>query len=249
MLRAAPFSSLAQASPAELILVARPEAKVAPVIEEINTIDPSIRATFVAVDVAKQDSVRAAAASILEDPKIPKIDVVINCAGIMYLPEFTTDAKGNELQFSSSHIGHFLLANLLMPKILAAGENARIINIASHRHQISDVWQSKTANILFPVELARQLKNRGIVSLSVHPGSIANTGLFNYVPMTEFDSGDKISRKNTGLPFAIDTSFKTVSQGCSSAVAAALSPELAANSGSYIQNCQVGTPREYALYG
>ncbi|KAK2024003.1 retinol dehydrogenase 13 [Colletotrichum zoysiae] len=260
-------TSLAKASPAGLILVARSEAKVAPVIKEIADINPTIRATFVAVDLTDQDSVRAAAASILEDPQTPKIDVVINCAGIMYVQEFTTDAKGNELQFSANHIGHFLLTNLLMPKILAASD-ACIINISSHGHQLSDIWwsdptfnkgkdyhgwsgygQSKTANILFSVELARRLKHRGITSLSVHPGSIGNTGLFNHVPMTEFDSGDEISRKNTGLPFAIDTPFKTVSQGCSSALAAALSPELAAHNGSYIQNCQVGTPREYALDG
>ncbi|KAH0433874.1 hypothetical protein CcaCcLH18_05626 [Colletotrichum camelliae] len=261
-------TSLASASPAKLILAGRSEAKVAPVIKEIAAIDPSIRATFIAVELTDQDSVRAAAASILEDSNISKIDVMINCAGIMYVKDFTTDAKGNELQFSANHIGHFLLTNLLMPKILAAGEDARIINVSSHGHQLSDVWwsdptfnkgrdyhgwsgygQSKTANILFSVELARKLKDRGIVSLSVHPGSIGGTGLFSHVSMTELDKGDEVSRKNTGLPFAIDTPFKTATQGCSSILAAALDPELAAHSGSYIQNCQVGTPREYALDG
>ncbi|KAJ0367126.1 hypothetical protein COL26b_011413 [Colletotrichum chrysophilum] len=261
-------TSLAKASPAAFILAGRSEAKVAPVIKEIAAIDPSIRATFIAVELTDQDSVRAAAAKILEDSNISQIDVMINCAGIMYVKEFTTDAEGNELQFSANHIGHFLLTNLLLPKILAAGEDARIINVSSHGHQLSDVWwsdptfnkgkdyhgwsgygQSKTANILFSVELARRLKDRGIVSLSVHPGSIGGTGLFNHVSMTELDKGDEISRKNTGLPFAIDMPFKTATQGCSSILAAALDPELAVHSGSYIQNCQVGTPREYALDG
>ncbi|KAH9902332.1 retinol dehydrogenase 13 [Xylariomycetidae sp. FL2044] len=261
-------TSLARAGPAQLILAARSEAKVAPVINEIATIDPSIRATFVAVDLTDQDGVRAAAASILADPQVSKIDVLINCAGIMYVEKFTTDAKGNELQFSSNHLGHFLLTNLLMPKIFAAGEGSRIINVSSHGHQLSDVWwssptfnngkdyhgwsgygQSKTANILFGVELAGRLKDRGIVSMSVHPGSIGETGLFNHVPHTEFGSGDEISRRNTGLPFAIDTPFKTKSQGCSSPLAAALDPDLGAHSGAYIQNCQVGKPREYALDG
>lgn len=58
-----------------------------------------------------------------------------------------------------------------------------------------------------------------------------------------------ISRKNTGLPFGLDLPWKTSSQGSSSGLAAALDPELAAHSGSYIQNCQVGTPRQYALDG
>ncbi|KAH8840018.1 hypothetical protein MCOR27_009703 [Pyricularia oryzae] len=261
-------TSLARASPQALILIARSEVKVAPVIEEIASIDPAIRAIFVPVDLSDQESVRAAAATILDDHDMTKIDVVINCAGIMYVEEFTTDAKGNELQFSANHVGHFLLTNLLMPKILAAGEGARIVNITSHGHQLSDVWwsdptfnkgkdyhgwsgygQSKTANILFSVELARRLKDRGIVSLAVHPGTIAGTGLFQHVPMERLDEGDMISRKNTGLPFGLDLPWKTSSQGSSSGLAAALDPELAAHSGSYIQNCQVGTPRQYALDG
>ncbi|KAF3809624.1 Retinol dehydrogenase 11 [Colletotrichum gloeosporioides] len=260
--------SLAKASPTAIFLAGRSEAKVAPVIKEIAATDPSIRATFIAVELTDQNSVRAAAANILADSKTSKIDVLINCAGIMYAKEFTTDAEGNELQFSANHIGHFLLTNLLLPKILAAGEGARIINVSSHGHQLSDVWwsdptfnkgkdyhgwsgygQSKTANILFSIELARRLKGRGVVSLSVHPGSIGGTGLFNHVSMTELDKGDEVSRKNTGLPFAIDMPFKTATQGCSSILAAALDPELAAHSGSYIQNCQVGTPRKYALDG
>ncbi|ELQ32908.1 retinol dehydrogenase 13 [Pyricularia oryzae Y34] len=254
-------TSLARASPQALILIARSEVKVAPVIEEIASIDPAIRAIFVPVDLTDQESVRAAAATILDDRDMTKIDVVINCAGIMYVEEFTTDAKGNELQFSANHVGHFLLTNLLMPKILAAGEGARIVNITSHGHQLSDVWwsdptfnkgkdyhgwsgygQSKTANILFSVELARRLKDRGVVSL-------AGTGLFQHVPMERLDEGDMISRKNTGLPFGLDLPWKTSSQGSSSGLAAALDPELAAHSGSYIQNCQVGTPRQYALDG
>ncbi|KAI8274459.1 hypothetical protein K4K60_009674 [Colletotrichum sp. SAR11_57] len=178
-------TSLAKASPAAFILAGRSEAKVAPVIKEIAAIDPSIRATFIAVELTDQNSVRAAAANILADSKTSKIDVMINCAGIMYVKEFTTDVEGNELQFSANHIGHFLLTNLLMPKILAAGDDARIINVSSHGHQLSDVWwsdptfnkgkdyhgwsgygQSKTANILFSVELARRLEDRGIISLS-----------------------------------------------------------------------------------
>ncbi|TLD14071.1 uncharacterized protein PgNI_02853 [Pyricularia grisea] len=259
---------LARASPEALILVARSEAKVAPVMEEIASIDPSIRAIFVPVDLTNQESVRAAAAAILEDRKISKIDIVINCAGIMFVEKFTTDDTGNELQFSANHIGHFLLTNLLMPKILGAGEGARIVNITSHGHQLSDVWwtdptfgngkdyhgwsgygQSKTANILFTVELARRLKDRGIVSLAVHPGTIAGTGLFQHVPEEKLEEGDAISKRNTGLPFTLDLPYKNSSQGCSSGLAAALDPELAAHSGSYIQNCKVGTPREYALDG
>lgn len=49
----------------------------------------------------------------------------------MAIKEYTATKDGIELQFASNHVGHFLLTNLLMPKILAAGEGARVINVAS----------------------------------------------------------------------------------------------------------------------
>lgn len=49
----------------------------------------------------------------------------------MAVKEYQTTKDGVELQFGSNHIGHFLLTNLLLPKILAAGRGARIVNVAS----------------------------------------------------------------------------------------------------------------------
>lgn len=49
----------------------------------------------------------------------------------MAVKDYTTTAEGIELQFGANHIGHFLLTSLLMPKILAAGKGARIVNVSS----------------------------------------------------------------------------------------------------------------------
>jgi NAD(P)-dependent dehydrogenase (short-subunit alcohol dehydrogenase family) len=49
----------------------------------------------------------------------------------MAVKDYTTTADGIELQFGANHIGHFLLTNLLMDKILAAGKGARVINVSS----------------------------------------------------------------------------------------------------------------------
>ena len=49
----------------------------------------------------------------------------------MAIKKYTTTIEGIETQFGTNHIGHFLLTKLLMPKILAAGKGARIINVGS----------------------------------------------------------------------------------------------------------------------
>lgn len=127
---------LAKHSPAQIILVSRSKSKVDPVVDEIKSSNSSISVKFVPCELSDQDSVRSAAETILSDSEIEKIDVVVNNAGLMAMLEYQVDNRGNEMQLSANHIGHFLLTNLIMPKILAAGAGARIINLTSHGHRI-----------------------------------------------------------------------------------------------------------------
>lgn len=127
---------LAKYSPAQIILVSRSKSKVDPVVDDIKSVNSDISVKFVACELSDQDSVRSAAQTILSDAEIKKIDVVVNNAGVMALLEYQVDKQGNEMQFSANHIGHFLLTNLMMPKILAAGAGARIINLTSLGHRI-----------------------------------------------------------------------------------------------------------------
>ena len=103
----------------------------------------------------------------------------------MATPEGRT-ADGFELQFGTNHLGHFLLVNRLRP--LLAGGPARIVNLSSAGHRFSDVvlddinfertpydpWmaygRSKTANVLFAVELDRRGRDVGQRACAVHPG-------------------------------------------------------------------------------
>lgn len=57
----------------------------------------------------------------------------------MAIPDFETTEEGIELQFGINHVGHFLLTNLLMPKILAAGRGARIVNVSSNGYELAGV--------------------------------------------------------------------------------------------------------------
>lgn len=181
--------TLAHGSPAAYLLLGRALDKIQPVIDEIKTINASISVKFYQVDLDSLDSVRSVAQTILDDSSMSMIDVMVNNAGIMACPyEKTKD--GLEMHFGVNHVSHFLLTNLLMPKILAAGPGARIVNISSYGNIMSDIryndlgfrdgetynpWlaygQSKTANILMAVSLNEKLGKKGVQAYAVNPGS------------------------------------------------------------------------------
>ena len=155
------------------------------------------------LDLSSLSSVRAFASSWQEP-----IDVLINNAGIMQVPE-TRTPDGFELQFGTNHLGHFALTNLLLPQI-----RGRIVTLSSVLHRGAKLnlddpnWQrrpydssqayndSKLANLLFARELQRQLSACGsqILSVAVHPG-VVRTGLFGHVAGTSgllLDIGSRI---------------------------------------------------------
>ena len=107
------------------------------VIKEIAEINENIKTTFVPIELDNLESVRKAVSVV--DAAVEKIDVFINNAGIMAVKDFKTNNAGIESQFATNHVGHFLLTNLLMDKILAAGRGARIVNLTSDGHKISPV--------------------------------------------------------------------------------------------------------------
>lgn len=98
-------------------------------IEQIKALNPKIKVTFPQIDLADQASIRKAASEINDG--VEKIDYLINCAGVMAVPDFETTKDGIEMQFGLNHIGHFLFTNLIIGKIEAAGKGARIINVTS----------------------------------------------------------------------------------------------------------------------
>ncbi|KAH7304206.1 short-chain dehydrogenase [Stachybotrys elegans] len=258
--------TLAKHSPTHIILVSRNKTKVQPVIDEITSIDANVKTTFVSCELSDFESVRKAADEILNDAAIPKIDVVINNAGIMNVKEYTKDKQGYELTFSSCHLGHFLFTNLILPKVLAAGPGARIVNVTSRGHRIGPVrlddynfsdgkaydgWsaygQAKSANMLFSVELTRRLEDKGIRSVSVHPGGIWDTGLTSHLTKDDFVEVSNIAKRNNGRDtFRLDDP-KTPSQGTAPLVAAALDPSFDDKGGCFIEDCQIGDPETYAV--
>ncbi len=120
------------------------------------------------------------------------LHILINNAGIMG-GDLVRDPRGYEQQFATNHLGHFQLTHGLLPALRKAG-GARVVEVSSWGHHLSDIrWddphfeqdydgmvaygQSKTANVLFAVELDRQWADDGIRGYSLHPGGIVSTNL------------------------------------------------------------------------
>jgi NAD(P)-dependent dehydrogenase (short-subunit alcohol dehydrogenase family) len=89
------------------------------------------------VDLSSQKSVRAAAAELLSWADVPTLDIIINSAGVMGIPERTLSEDGIELHFATNHVGHWLLTCSLMPKLIAAASAnptkgaTRVVNVSS----------------------------------------------------------------------------------------------------------------------
>jgi NAD(P)-dependent dehydrogenase (short-subunit alcohol dehydrogenase family) len=112
------------------------------------------------------------------------LDVLINNAGVMAVPEQRT-TDGFEMQLGTNHLGHFALTNLLLPHV-----RDRVVVVASGAHRMGSIhlddlnwerhgysrWraygQSKLANLLFMSELQRRLDATGssIRVTGAHPG-------------------------------------------------------------------------------
>ena len=114
---------------ARVLLAVRDTAKGEAVAAELRQSTGNPAAEVVALDLSSLASVRQAAADLLNTA--PRIDLLINNAGVMATPQGQT-ADGFEMQFGTNHLGHFLLTTLLMPALLAAAPS-RVVVAEQHR--------------------------------------------------------------------------------------------------------------------
>jgi NAD(P)-dependent dehydrogenase (short-subunit alcohol dehydrogenase family) len=237
------------AAGARVVLAARNAERTREAADSIRARVPGARLEVGMLDLTSLASVRAFAAWYLDAHD--ELQLLINNAGVMYTP-FEHTAEGFELQFGTNHVGHFLLTCLLVPALLA-GAPSRVVNLSSAGHAGSDiVWddpnferreyekfasygQSKTANILFSVELDRRLADRGVHAYAVHPGMIA-TELGRY--MTPDDMAALMERAKRSPSGGMPTR-KSLEQGAATTVWAATTPELDTHGGTYLADCQV----------
>lgn len=130
--------TIAKHRPKLLILAARDISKAEETQQAISSGFPCVKTRVLQLDLASQGQVRSAAEVVnaYEEP----IDVLMNNAGVMACDYSSTEKDSKfENQFGTNHIGHFLFTNLIMPRILAAGPGARVVNVSSSLHMISPI--------------------------------------------------------------------------------------------------------------
>lgn len=169
-------------------------------------------------------------------------------AGIMACP-YSKTIDGFESQFGVNHLAHFLLATSLIPE-LKAGKPSRLVVVSSLANKRSGInwddingeqnynkWlaygQSKTANILFARQFDKLYASEGIHAYSLHPGVI-RTNLGRHIPIEEQRAMGWLDNNP-----ALLERMKTVEQGASTTIFAALAPELDNHGGEYLEDCAI----------
>ncbi|AGZ44698.1 SDR family oxidoreductase [Actinoplanes friuliensis] len=170
------------AAGAEVVLAVRSPAKA---LAATRTFPGTFRA--VTLDLASLTSVSDFAAGLLHAGR--PIDLLINNAGVMAVPERRTTTDGFELQLGTNYLGHFALTARLLP-LLAAAPAPRVTSLSSGTHwfgriNLDDLQslhayaggrayaQSKLAMLMFAGELQRRSDagGWGLLSNAAHPGA------------------------------------------------------------------------------
>src|SRR5882762_1562053 len=181
---------------ASVVLAVRDIEKGKQAAARIAGTAPGANVMVQALDLASLDSVRAAAGELRA--RHPRIDLLVNNAGVMFTPRQAT-RDGFELQLGTNHLGHFALTGLLLEQMLPV-PGSRVVTISSLAHRIrarinfddlqsqrsyrrvAAYSQSKLANLLFTYELARRLSGAGTtIAVAAHPG-LAATELTRHTP-------------------------------------------------------------------
>ncbi|UZJ57637.1 hypothetical protein CBS101457_006957 [Exobasidium rhododendri] len=217
----------------------------------------SVQTRLLVLDLASQQQIRIAAEEVLNYRE--RIDVLVNSAGIMAPSMYRTTEDNIELQFGVNHIGHFLFTNLIVRRFNRKGTNIpRIVNVSSDGNRLGpvrftdynfdngntyDMWrgygQSKTANALFSLELAKRSRKAvgkeetggagkyfaGIFSVSLHPGAIM-TNLSANLSDDAFAKLGDLDRALGFRQFSNGFTLKSLQEGAATYVYAAFSPDL-----------------------
>ncbi|XP_073348338.1 retinol dehydrogenase 14b [Pagrus major] len=194
------------------------------------------------LDLASLGSVRKFCEEIHEEES--RIDVLINNAGLYQCP-YTKTEEGFEMQLGVNHLGHFLLTHLLLD-ILKSSAPSRIVVVSSKLYKYGHInfddlnsennynksfcySQSKLANLLFTLELARQLEDTGVTVNALTPG-IVRTRLGRHVQIPFLA---KPLFYLASLVF-----FKSPLEGAQTPLYLACSPEVEGVSGKCFANCE-----------
>jgi NAD(P)-dependent dehydrogenase (short-subunit alcohol dehydrogenase family) len=183
---------------ARVVLAVRDTEKGKAAAARIVGASPRADVTVQPLDLGSLQSIRTAAEEL--KAACPRIDLLINNAGVMYVSPRQTTKDGFEMQFGTNHLGHFALTGLLLENLLPV-DGSRVVTVSSVGHRIraaihfddlqwergynrvSAYGQAKLANLMFTYELQRRLggHNEPTKALAAHPG-LSDTELGRHLP-------------------------------------------------------------------
>src|SRR5512136_2932265 len=233
---------------ATVVIVGRNAQKTAQVVEEIRAASGNNTVDSLLADLSSQQEVRRLASDFKS--KYPQLHVLLNNAGATFKTR-QLSVDGIEMTFALNHLAYFLLTNLLLDTLKASAP-ARIINVSSGAHaggkidfdnlqgersfsSFGPYGNSKLANILFTIELARRLEGTGVTVNALHPG-FTNTGF---------------GKNNPGLLMKIMGAVvpliaRSPEKGAETSIYLASSPEVQSINGKYFVDCKVTQPAPQA---
>lgn len=225
---------------ARVIFACRTRSTAEIAIARARSIYPDCRAEFAELDLASLASIKRFAASL----DVDRIDTLICNAGLAVMA-YEETADGFERTVGVCHIGHFLLARLLMPKLLAA-PSPRVVMVSSTSHKqpakldfenfpmsadkfkgMTAYGQAKLCNVLMAKSLQRRYGDRGLTACALHPGTLIATEIGRNSALV--GTLIKLIR-----PFT-----KTRSQGAATTVWAAVHEPASELAGQYLTDCQI----------
>ena len=230
---------------ARIVIVARDRQRAEETLRDLRSANGQQAHTAVYADLSRLREMRRVATEIAAAE--PRIDVLMNNAGLISTRNVKTE-DGLELMFAVNHLSYFVLTNLLLDRLRAAGD-ARVVSTASDAHRrgkldfdrlqqqkgMAGYGTTKLCNILFTRELARRLTGSRVTANCLHPGFVA----------TRF--GDNAGgAMRTGLALAKRLFALSPAEGAKTMVYLASSAEMAGRSGGYYERCALAEPSRAA---
>ena len=235
-------------------IVARNQAKAEATAAALKSAEGNdAKVDIFLADMTSQQSIRDVAKDIQN--RWPRLDVLINNAGAMFVKHFTTE-DGIEMTWAVNYLAPFLLTKLLLHRLKENGQG-RIITTASHGHKMARngigfddlsgqkyfrfphllmggpnfrYGETKLANIMFTAELGRLLEGTGVSAACFDPGLVA----------TNFNQDNGALARMT---MAVMKRFsRTPEKGAETLVWLADSDEMSFSSGHYYKDMQRDVP-------
>ncbi|ORY25376.1 NAD(P)-binding protein [Rhizoclosmatium globosum] len=244
---------------ATVIFTSRSEKNGEAAVKTIKEAYPSANVTFLQMDLASVQSVKAFATQFLAT--YSTLNILINNAGVMACPKtFTTD--GFETQFGVNHLGHFYLTQLLLPLLLKSASKAfpsRIVTLSSvgqffyappegimfddlNADQSYNSWvrygHAKLANVLFAKEINARYASKNLISVAVHPGMVIGTDLKRHFDFWNvIDTVWQVATKPGALGVVMGERNKSIPEGASTTVLCAVGSDIAG--GGFYYDCKI----------